>query len=103
MKSLIGAEKILYKDQKSERECQLSEEIDCKYKREQENVCREKNCKEQENKEAFLEQDIDFSDTNPNTGENITINQVLNCSGLTQTTKKIRPARLMTLFWDNQS
>ena len=84
MESLTGAENIFYEDQKSEKECQISEEIDCEYEREQENVCREKNRKEQENEEkAFIEQDIDFSDTKSNMGEDITINQSLNCSGLT--------------------
>ena len=50
MESLTGAEKIFYEDQKSERKCYISEEIDCEYEREKENVRRkETNRKEQEN------------------------------------------------------
>ena len=98
MDQVTGGEKVFYEDQKSKRECQLSEEIDEEFEEEkQELLEKEKENEEQLSQEiSFIMEDDVESEVLDDSMNSVILNSSLNRSGLSRNAKEYSGRNVQT-------
>ena len=98
MGQVTGREKVFYEDQKSKRECRLSEEIDEECKEEKQELLEKKKVKEEQLSQGIsfiMEGDVE-SEVLDDSMNRVILNSSLNCSGLSRNTKEYSHKNVQT-------
>ena len=98
MDQVTGGEKVFYEDQKSKRDCRLSEEIDEEFEEEkQELLEKEKENEEQRSQEiSFIVEDDVESEVLDDSMNSVILNSSLNRSGLSRNAKEYSGRNVQT-------
>ena len=98
MGQVTGREKAFYEDQKSKRECRLSEEIDEEFKEEKQELLEKKKEKEEQLSQGIsfiMEGDVE-SEVLDDSMNRVILNSSLNCSRLSRNTKEYSHKNVQT-------